>query len=575
MTLASSRIPEDFLQTVLSRVDILHVIEPRIALTQRGQQYVARCPFHDEKTPSFNVIPHKQFYYCFGCGAHGNAIGFLMAYDRCTFREAVGQLANLIGLALPEAPEDTETLTQRKRAIEALALAAAFYRENLKAHPEAIHYLKSRGVIGLTAKQFGLGFAPEGWHALRDALGATYIDVLIEQGMLIKKDQSIYDRFRGLLLFPIRDVSGDVIAWGGRTLGAEEPKYLNSPETSLFRKGEILYGLYESLQVSRRPSQLILVEGYMDVMMLHQTGIHCAVATLGTACTARHVQLLLKYTDTIIYCFDGDRAGRDAAWKALKLSLPLMREGIHFRFLFLPQGEDPDTWVRRIGKAGFMQRLKQALPLSDVLFAHLEEEITLDTVDGKAAYAKRAAELFNTMPGGLYRELLYEALATRLKLYVHDVKALLQGSAVSARVEGSGHKQQRSRDPLGLGARALALLLHEPRLAHELHPTMAGTLTQPHTALWWQVVQWFQSHEVRTMAELLQTLPPADAAVVAELCAYELGTPAEGLLAEYKGTVQRLLEREQELERDALLERARQQALSEAERLRLQQLLRL
>ncbi|HKJ77760.1 MAG TPA: DNA primase, partial [Gammaproteobacteria bacterium] len=358
----AGRIPQSFIDDLLSRVDIVEVIDARVPLKKAGRDYAACCPFHDEKTPSFTVSPTKQFFHCFGCGAHGTALGFLMEYDHMGFVEAVEELAAKQGLEIPYEGGAPAAGPGRdlKPLYDLLGQADRYFRHQLRNHPaaaKAVDYLKGRGVSGEVAAAFGLGYAPPGWDGLLQALGRDdgALKRLVEVGLLIEReeDRRRYDRFRDRVIFPIRDPRGRTVGFGGRVLGDDKPKYLNSPESEVFHKGRELYGLYEAQQAVRRPERLLVVEGYMDVVALAQHGIANAVATLGTAATADHLQRLFRVTGEVVFCFDGDEAGGKAAWRALENAMPQMRDGRQVRFMFLPQGEDPDSLVRAIGGEAF------------------------------------------------------------------------------------------------------------------------------------------------------------------------------------------------------------------------------
>lgn len=419
-------IPQSFIDNLLDRVDIVEVVDHRVKLKKTGKNYSACCPFHEEKTPSFTVSPDKQFYYCFGCGASGNALGFIMDYERLSFPESVEQLARVAGL---EVPREVQTEAQAKREEEKRSIytllekADEFYQAQLRQHPSkhmAINYLKGRGLDGKIAKEYGVGFAPPGWDNLLKALASNDEDkhLLIEGGMLIHHadEKKIYDRFRHRIMFPIRDTRGRVIGFGGRVLGDDKPKYLNSPETPVFHKGQELYGLYEARQAYRDLPRLLVVEGYMDVVSLAQFGIRYGVATLGTACGEDHLERAFKYTNEVVFCFDGDKAGRAAAHRALESSLASMKDGRLVKFLFLPEGEDPDTLVRQIGPEKFEHMIDLAVPLEDYLFDAVAEGINIRTMEGRASFSRRAAPFLERLPKGVFRELMFENLATRTGL---------------------------------------------------------------------------------------------------------------------------------------------------------------
>ncbi|MFI9655156.1 DNA primase [Guyparkeria sp. GHLCS8-2] len=402
-----SRIPEAFVEEVVSRSDIVEVIGARVPLKKKGKEFAACCPFHQEKTPSFYVTPDKQFYHCFGCGAHGNVVGFLMEFDHLDFPTAIEHLAGRLGLEIPREQGDQEKLDRIGRLRQVTAMASDWFRGNLKQSSEAIDFLKERGLTGETAARFALGFAPAGNH-LEAAMGSrARPEELVATGLLIQRDNGDrYDRFRDRVIFPIRDPRGHVIGFGGRVIGAGEPKYLNSPETELFHKGFGVYGLYESRQVDQRPDQLIVVEGYMDVILLAQNGIPHAVATLGTATTAEQLDLLYRQTERIVFCFDGDAAGRRAAVKALSVALPLMQDGRDLRFAFLPEGEDPDSFVRTQGQSGFNRFIEQeAMGFDRFLTLHLDEATPGDDTAARARKNKQAHQLIERMPQGSLKRL--------------------------------------------------------------------------------------------------------------------------------------------------------------------------
>lgn len=419
-------IPQSFIDDLLDRLDIVDVVDSRVKLKKTGKNYSACCPFHDEKTPSFSVSPEKQFFYCFGCGASGNALGFIMDYERLSFPEAVESLARIAGLNVPR---EVQTEAQQKREEEKRSIytllekADQFYQQQLRHHPSkhlAVNYLKNRGLDGKTAKAYGVGFAPPGWDNLLKSLAHHDDDkhLLIEGGMLIHQEQEkkLYDRFRHRIMFPIRDTRGRVIGFGGRVLGDDKPKYLNSPETPVFHKGQELYGLYEARLAYRELPRLLVVEGYMDVVSLAQFGICYGVATLGTACGPDHLDRAFKYTNEVVFCFDGDKAGRSAAHRALEASIECMTDGRTVKFLFLPENEDPDTLVRQIGSEKFERMVELAVPFEDYLFDAVADGLNIRTMEGRATFSKRAAPLLDRLPKGVFRELMFENLATRTGL---------------------------------------------------------------------------------------------------------------------------------------------------------------
>ena len=434
-------IPQAFIDDLLSRVDIVDVIDKRIKLRKTGKNYSALCPFHTEKSPSFSVEPDKQFYYCFGCGAGGNALGFVMDYERMDFPQAVEALAGDYGLEVPheEGRKDDKRQSENKPLLAVLHDANLFYQQQLRVYAQkarAVNYLKGRGLTGEIAKLFGIGFAPPGWDNLLRALGTTpqTIEHMINSGLVIKREQEAekdgqYDRFRDRIMFPIRDTRGRVIGFGGRVLTDEKPKYLNSPETPVYHKANELYGLYEARRTNPKLTRFMIVEGYMDVVALAQHGIDYAVATLGTATNVTHLNRLFRLVSEVIYCFDGDAAGRTAAWRGMQATLPVLEDGRQVRFLFLPEGEDPDTLVRKIGKDRFTGMIDAATPLADFFFDHLSEGLDVQSIEGKARLSSLAAPLLRQMPSGLYRQLMIDRLASMAGVESRSMEALVSKSS--------------------------------------------------------------------------------------------------------------------------------------------------
>ncbi|MCW0345211.1 DNA primase [Pantoea ananatis] len=418
----AGRIPRVFINDLLARTDIVELIDARVKLKKQGKNYHACCPFHNEKTPSFTVNGEKQFYHCFGCGAHGNAIDFLMNYDRLEFVESIEELATSHGLDVPyeagNGPSQMER-HQRQSLYQLMENLNGFYQQSLQqsSAQSARDYLEHRGLSADIINHFSIGYAPAGWDNVLKRFGKQPEDreSLMEAGMLVSNDKGrVYDRFRERVMFPIRDKRGRVIGFGGRVLGNDTPKYLNSPETPVFHKGRQLYGLYEALKNHPEPKRLLVVEGYMDVVALAQYGVDYAVASLGTSTTAEHIQLLFRSTDNVICCYDGDRAGREAAWRALETALPYMNDGRQLRFMFLPDGEDPDTLVRKEGKAAFEARMEQAMPLSSFLFDSLLPQVDLSSRDGKARLSTLALPLITQIPGETLRIYMRQELGNKL-----------------------------------------------------------------------------------------------------------------------------------------------------------------
>jgi DNA primase len=428
-----ARIPQKFIDDLLDRVDIVEVIDRRVKLKKTGKNFSACCPFHDEKTPSFSVNPGKQFYYCFGCGAGGNALGFLMDYERQEFPEAVESLAQTVGLQVPKEelrpgqapPQDTN-----RPILEQLEQATRFYEHSLRGHAEAkraVAYLKGRGLSGEIARAFRLGFAPPGWDNLLQTADndAQQIKRLTDGGMLVTNDRGrTYDRFRDRIVFPILDARGRVIAFGGRVLGDDKPKYLNSPETPVFHKSRELYGLYQARKSERSLTRIVVVEGYMDVIALAQYGIGYAVATLGTATSEAHMERLFRHVPEVVFCFDGDEAGRKAAFRALESTLPVMQDGRQARFLFLPDGEDPDSLVRARGAEHLEHLFTSATPLETFLFDWVAQDLDISTLDGRARFSKQAAPYVHLIPEGVFKTLMYQSLADRTGIDIDSLKRL-------------------------------------------------------------------------------------------------------------------------------------------------------
>jgi DNA primase len=439
-------IPQAFIDDLLSRVDIVDVIDKRVKLKKTGKNYSALCPFHTEKSPSFSVEPDKQFYYCFGCGAGGNALGFVMDYERMEFPQAVEALAGDYGIEVPreEGEQHNKRASENKKVFDILESANQYYQLQLRKHSAkktAVDYLKTRGLTGQIAKHFGIGFAPPGWDNLLKTLdtGDGEIEQMLKAGLLIKREQDEkqqregqYDRFRDRIMFPIRDSRGRVLGFGGRVLTDEKPKYLNSPETPVYHKGNELYGLYEAKRSNSKLKRFIIVEGYMDVLALAQHGITYAVATLGTATSDTHLTRLFRLAPNVIYCFDGDAAGRTAAWRGLEATLPILQDGRQARFLFLPEGEDPDTLIRKIGHDRFSTMIDNATPLANFFFEHLSQDIDTSAIDGKAKLSSLAIPLLRKLPEGIYRQLMLDKLAEMAGVSSQSIETMISKSAAKA-----------------------------------------------------------------------------------------------------------------------------------------------
>ncbi|UNM95036.1 DNA primase [Ignatzschineria rhizosphaerae] len=465
-------IPREFIDMLIARADIVSVINQRVPLKRAGSNYKACCPFHDEKTPSFTVSEPKQFYYCFGCNASGSVLDFLMNYERLEFVEAIEALAQIEGLEVPyesRSKQSEAAIKRQKNLLEVMSMAEAFYRQQLRISSDkerAVNYLQKRGITGDDAKKFGIGFAPEGWNGLLTELTKHDIpeNELLEAGLLSESDNHRrYDRFRDRIMFPIRNRKGDTIGFGGRILDQGEPKYLNSPETPIFKKGEEVYGLYELRKYCRDYNEIIVVEGYMDVVMLSHYGIGNSVATLGTAIGHRQIELLLRYTSRIVFCFDGDRAGRGAAHKAMDESFSVLTAGKEVSFLFLPEGEDPDSYVQAHGKEAFQNLVKNAAPLSQFLFEAAESDVNMNSFEGRSQFLEIAGEKINSMRDIPLRDFLRAELGRRANL----AESLLNRYVKEGRSTTSRRKVNFSSGQ-SLVERILILLLSKPALARDL-----------------------------------------------------------------------------------------------------------
>lgn len=576
----SGRIPPQFIDELVNRVDIVDLINSRVPLKKAGKDYQACCPFHDEKTPSFTVSRDKQFYHCFGCGAHGTAIGFLMDYDSMGFVDAIEELAARENLEIPR-EAGTSAGPDYRPLYDTLEQSARFYQWQLRKHPKAnlaVGYLKQRGLSGEVTAEYGIGYAPEGWDNLIGQLGREkeQLEKLRTTGMLSESDSGKnYDRFRDRIMFPIRNHRGHTIAFGGRILGDGKPKYLNSPETPVFHKGRELYGLFEAHQALRKIERLLVVEGYMDVVALAQFGIRYAVATLGTATTPEHLERLFRTTPEIIFCFDGDRAGREAGWKALETSLPHMRDGREIRFLFLPDGEDPDTMIRKEGMEKFQQRILHAKPISDFLFDRLTGQVDMSSLGGKAQLAERAKTLLAKLPSGLFKEMMHKRLGELIGL---DPGSLGNSPTATTRPNRRAKRKtggaQQTITPVRL---AIALLLRQPELAAQEELNMDWIRYEaPGINLLHQLLELIQNQPNLKTAQIIERWRDREAFPHLEKLwsmANELQLPNEGLKEEFRGALQRLSEQQREQETSTLLAKVSAGNASESEKQQLTQLL--
>ncbi len=530
-------IPSVFIDDLLTRVDVVDLIDSYLPLKKTGSNYVARCPFHTEKTPSFSVSRRKQFYHCFGCGASGNAIGFLMDYSHLNFVEAVEDLASFVGIDVPREESVTTPLIGKQDLASLYAVqqqVAKFYAQQLRDSNNdglAVQYFKDRGVSGEVARDFLLGYAPDQWHLLADQFDTG---LLKKAGLLIAKEGGrSYDRFRGRIMFPIRDRRGRVVAFGARVLGDALPKYLNSPETPVFHKSNEVYGLYELLEKKGRPAQILLVEGYMDVIALAQFGLRNAVATLGTAPTRAHFDLLFRFTAEIILCFDGDEAGLKAAWRAIEAGLPCLKDGRHIRVMLLPEKEDPDSLIRREGVDAFLARLAAASPLSDYFFSRLSGALDLQTLEGRAALMVKAKAYLKTLPSGYFREMM----VGRLNEQVEHVSLDLES-------EGTRRRSDISKEKVTPARTANALLLQNPELAQSqfLKDGVDLSLDSPGLNLLRKVLSVIAKKPELTTGGLLENFrgEPEESQVRA-LVQVPVLVPESVLEVEFAGAVRRLV----------------------------------
>ncbi|GAA5003116.1 DNA primase [Pseudoluteimonas lycopersici] len=566
-----ARIPDAFIDELLARSDIVEIVGARVPLKKQGREYSARCPFHDERSPSFTVSPTKQFYHCFGCGAHGTAISFLMNYDRLEFLDAVDELAKRAGLEVPRDTRQRNEDGDTRDVYSALDAASTFFRRQLAQNDKARAYVDKRGIDAGIVERFGIGYAPDGFSALRDALGTDprRMQLLERAGLFSKNDRgNIYDKFRDRLMFPIHDRRGRVIAFGGRVIDPEDtPKYLNSPETALFHKGRELYGLWQAKQANTRLERLVVVEGYMDVVALAQYGVSQAVATLGTATTPEHAELLFRNAPDVYFCFDGDRAGRSAAWKALESVLPRMKDGRQALFLFLPEGEDPDTLVRKEGIAGFDAHLHAATPLSEFFFAHMSADVNLSSLDGKARLAERCKPLLAQIPDGAFGDLMQQRLVE-----LTGVGARASAPQVHVPMQRPRGGPPSAQKP-SLVRSAIQHLLHRPAIALELQPPdRYADARQPGIELLRELVQLVRERPDIGTGGLLEHFAGRDeSAALQKLAAQELPGEEPALRAEFLGAIEQLEKQVLQQRIDELQQRMSE--LGEAEKYELRALL--
>ena len=488
----SGLIPQHFINDLIARIDIIEVIGKRIEIKKAGKEFKAICPFHDDSNPSLTISSTKGFYHCFSCGAHGTALGFLMDYEHLGFVEAIESLSSDLGIDIPY-EKNSKPPKRNNDLFVFMDKIQEHYQNNLKNNKKAIDYLKKRGINGKTAKRFNIGYAPHGWQNILDHFGQSNSEIkqLLSLGLIIKKDNNEhYDRFRNRIIFPIRDNRGRFIGFGGRILNQDQPKYLNSPETPLFHKGKELYGLYECQQAIRNIKKIVVVEGYMDVIGLAQHGVNYAVASMGTATTADHFTRLFRLTDFICFCFDGDQAGLDAAWRALENALPHIREGRQIKFVFLPNGEDPDSYIRNNSAADFEKQLKAGADLSDFLIDKIAQNIDIKSIDGKARLAEKAKPLISQIPKGIFKELIIEKLSEFIGLSPKKLKILITQNAKRNSIKFRNNKvtynktaQKKNKESPSIIKKAITLVLNYPEIVKNIDDFSINDQNKPGTEI--------------------------------------------------------------------------------------------
>jgi DNA primase len=586
----AGKIPRDFIDDLLSRTDVVEVVDSRVKLKKAGKNYQACCPFHNEKSPSFTVSQDKQFYHCFGCGAHGNAISFIMEFDRLEFVEAIEELARYHGLEVPREKGSRPAMSEEKKQQQqddyaVMEQVARFFQHQLRQNgnsKKAIDYLKNRGLSGDIVKQWEIGYAPDSWDALLNTFGKDpqRIKQLVDLKLVNKNDQGrTYDFFRDRIMFPIRDKRGRVVGFGGRVLDDGGPKYLNSPETRIFHKGSELFGFYSARQKNRSLDTVVIVEGYMDVVALSQFDINIATAALGTATTPEHIQMLVRATSHIVCCYDGDRAGREAAWRALENALPALKDGVRISFLFLPDGEDPDTMVRQVGKDAFMEMLDDAMPLSRFFFENLLKTHNVGTPEGKIALKKAAMPLIESTLGDDQKQMLLEELAKhtgefdRFKLQ-QDITKANQGSKQAY----STNRNQVNKPKLSPLRMLIRLLLDKPELATLCEDVQIDIFAGSNAAgmdLLRDVHRYCVSHPQAKTAQLVENFRDhPHSSTIAKLLLQEHLVKDEDAERVYNDSFARLLDGHFDSRIETLISRSRVQPLTQAEKQELNLLMR-
>jgi len=559
----AGRIPQEFINEVIERSDIVDIIGSRTSVKKAGTSYKACCPFHHEKTPSFHISPQKQVYHCFGCGVSGNVVTFIMEFDRLNFPEAIEELALQLGMEVPREQGQSKEPSNAP-LYDLLAKASQFYQKQLKSHPEAsqaIEYLQQRGLTGDIATRFAVGYAPSGWHNVKGCMPSATPQQLLDSGLQTRNEKgNQYDRFRERIMFPIRDRRGRYIGFGGRVIGKGEPKYLNSPETPVFHKGKELYGFYEAMQADRNLDWVLVVEGYMDVISLAQFGLNNAVATLGTATSGEHIQQLFKQINRIVFCFDGDRAGKQAAWRAMEASLPQLRQGKLVQFVFLPEGEDPDTWVREKGAADFTQYIDEhAQSLAEFMFATVEQQIPLNSMENKANFVATAKGLIEKINEPVLNDFLISELEKKVQVTLRKVEQ------TQAKIQPQRKATRLVMTPM---RKLIALLIQYPKLSPIAEPLNSlGEIGLPGGELLTDILETLRVSPNITTATLIEKWRNTSfEQAVWKLANWTPEIKEEEVEAEFTGYVSYLLSQAQAARFEQLKNLSRQRQLSEEEK---------
>ncbi|MCH2478917.1 MAG: DNA primase [Gammaproteobacteria bacterium] len=579
----SERIPQDFIDDLIERADIGEVIGRRVEIKKAGKEFKACCPFHNEKTPSFTISPEKGFYHCFGCGAHGTALGFLMDYERLTFVEAIEEVAKMLGVSVPKTKENIAKSKERNSLKDLLQNISNYYEQNLKGSDKAIKYLKSRGIDGKTAKHYALGFSIDSWDDITHKFGVTQEDKkkLLACGLLIEKDDGgFYDRFRNRLMFPIKNNKGEIVGFGGRIIDDEEPKYLNSPETSLFKKGELLYGLYESKKSIADKRKAIIVEGYTDVIGLYQNKIGNSLATLGTATTEIHINKIFRISDQIIFCFDGDNAGKKAAKKAMELCLPLVRKNKEARFLLL-EDDDPDEFIRNKGFKAFEKLIKEAQSMDEFLINLCNQESDINSIKGKANAAENAMTLANKIRDGIYKDLLIKRIAQEYdlpeeKLMKYHASNKKNTSKKSFSGSASKKVSSRAKKRPSLIKQAIRILLHKPELVRTINiSNQFKFIDEKGIDVFRKIARLVNEKDKVKLATIIEHFPdPKLQEYLSKLATEQNLIKDNELASEFDDIIKRLDLQDQRKELTSLISKAKKSNLNDSDQSRLKELSR-